>query len=171
MDVHAFLEEYASKSDEELLRLALHAEELTPEANAALKAELTKRRLDSAEQLNAFRLDEQEQKKKEERNPKLFSWRGSGRDRFGKADCVSDPMTGMERFKTTVFVTFFLVPVDTNRNLSRREKSQVQQDHISGEGAPRLGAGVKGLGGRLCDPARHHLVFSASSTHASSLGR
>ena len=43
MDVEHPAEEYASKSDEELLQLALNPEQLTPEANVALSGELSKR--------------------------------------------------------------------------------------------------------------------------------
>jgi hypothetical protein len=42
MNVQELGEEYRNKTDKELLRLALTPEELTPEANAALKSELAR---------------------------------------------------------------------------------------------------------------------------------
>jgi hypothetical protein len=45
---------YEVKTDEELQQLAEHAEQLTPEAHAALRGELAKRRIDSVEHLNAL---------------------------------------------------------------------------------------------------------------------
>jgi hypothetical protein len=44
---------YRTKTDEELLQLVASPEQLTPEAHAALKSELAKRRIDSTEHLNA----------------------------------------------------------------------------------------------------------------------
>ena len=42
---------YRTKTDEELLQLAMDAEQLTPEAHSALTSELAKRRIDGAEHL------------------------------------------------------------------------------------------------------------------------
>src|SRR6266536_6292362 len=53
---------YETKADEELLRLALDSVDLTPEANAALNVELSKRRLNQPERLEAFRQGEWKRK-------------------------------------------------------------------------------------------------------------
>ena len=58
--------EYEAKSDEELLRLALESVELTPEANVALSAELSRRKINTREQLDEFQVQEQRRRKKEE---------------------------------------------------------------------------------------------------------
>jgi len=52
MPIHDLTAAYQTKTDEELLQLARNPEQLTPEAHAALKSELAKRRIDSAELLN-----------------------------------------------------------------------------------------------------------------------
>jgi hypothetical protein len=55
-------EEYQTKTDEELLRLALDPVQLTPKASSVLNDELALRRINSAERLKAFH-DEEEQLK------------------------------------------------------------------------------------------------------------
>ena len=119
MELQDLADEYQSKTDEELLRLALDSADLTPEANVVLNNELSRRGIDSAERLTAFR-EEEEQRKEAERKeagrPFVLHPYGIGRDRFGKADRVYDPTTRMERFKTTVFVVliwFPLIPTGT----------------------------------------------------------
>ncbi|MGA7633522.1 MAG: hypothetical protein WCB11_22400 [Terriglobales bacterium] len=52
MPIHDLAVAYQTKTDEELLQLVGSPEQLTPEAQAALKSELAKRRIDSAAQLN-----------------------------------------------------------------------------------------------------------------------
>jgi hypothetical protein len=109
-----FAEEYRSKTDEELLRLALDPEQLIPEANAALNGELSRRQINNTERLRAFRGEEEHRKEEQNRNPgKLFVVHpyGIGRKRFGKAERIYNPETGMERFKTTVFVVFLWLPL------------------------------------------------------------
>jgi hypothetical protein len=118
--------QYQSRTDEELLRLALDAEQLTPEANAALNDELARRRINNAERLSAFREQEEQRKEEQSRNPgKLFVIHpyGIGRKRFGKADRIYSPETGTERFKTTVFVVLFWLPlIPTGTFLVERER-------------------------------------------------
>ena len=53
MPIHYLAVAYQTKTDEELLHLADSPEELTPEAQSALKSELAKRRIDSTACLNA----------------------------------------------------------------------------------------------------------------------
>jgi hypothetical protein len=52
MPIHDLTVAYRTKTDEEVLQLAENPEQLTPEARAALKIELAKRRIDSAAHLN-----------------------------------------------------------------------------------------------------------------------
>jgi hypothetical protein len=114
MDVEQLADEYASKSDEELLRLALNPEELTPEANVVLSGELSKRGIASRERLDLTRQQEQERKAEEDRDTgSLFFFHpyGIGRYHFGKADRSYDVHSGIERFKTTVFVVLFWIPL------------------------------------------------------------
>jgi hypothetical protein len=55
MEIQDLAKEYQSKTDEELLRLELASEELTPEANVALRGELAKRQIGGTDRLSAFR--------------------------------------------------------------------------------------------------------------------
>ena len=119
MEIQDLADEYQSKTDEELLRLALDSADLTPEVNVVLNNELSRRGINSAERLTTFRKEE-EQRKEEERKEAgmLFVLHpyGVGRDRFGKAERIYDPTTRIERFKTTVFVVliwFPLIPTGT----------------------------------------------------------
>jgi hypothetical protein len=118
--------QYGSRTDEELLRLALDPEQLTPEANAVLNDELARRRINNAEQLLTFREQEEQPNEEQSRNTgKLFVIHpyGIGRKRFGKGGCIYSPETGMERFKTTVFVVLFWFPlIPTGTFLVERER-------------------------------------------------
>ena len=114
MDVQQLADEYGSKSDEELLLLALTPEQLTPEANVVLSGELSRRGIASRERLDLMRQQEQERKAENERDAgSLFFFHpyGIGRYRFGKADRSYDVEARIERFKTTVFVVLFWIPL------------------------------------------------------------
>lgn len=107
-------EEYRNKTDKELLRLALTPEELTPEANAALKSELARRRIDSETHLDTARQEEKERKAQNDRSLGTLGFIphfGVGRMRFGKGGRLYDSETGLERFRTTVFVVLFWFPL------------------------------------------------------------
>jgi hypothetical protein len=122
-----------SKSDEELLRLALAPEELTPEAAIALHAELARRRIGSAEQLSSFREAEKQRKQEEAKRPgrMFFHWRlGIGRLRLGRAERIQDPLTGLERFKTTVFVMLFWFRLICN-SLKSTLRTALARSHVS----------------------------------------
>ena len=113
MQYQEFVESYAGKSDEELLRLQLAPDQLTVEASAALRSELAKRRIGGEDRIHAFR--DQEEKRKEElsRNPgsMFLAFRfGVGRWHFGKADRIYDAATDTERFRTTVFIVLLFFP-------------------------------------------------------------
>jgi len=127
VEIQDFAEEYQRKTDDELLRLVLDSEQLTPEAGAALNDELARRRIDKDEQLQAFIEHEEQRKKEQKRNPgNLFVLHpyGVGRDRFGKAGCVYSPETGTERFKTTVFIVLLWLPlIPTGTFIVERKRS------------------------------------------------
>ncbi len=127
VELQELAQEYPGKTDDELLRLALDPEQLTPEANSLLNEELSRRRINRKERLDAVRVEE-DQRKEDQRQEtgKLFVIHpyGIGRKRFGKADRVYNPATGMERFKTTVFVVLFWFPlIPTGTFLIERERA------------------------------------------------
>jgi hypothetical protein len=114
VEIQGFAGEYQSKTDEELLRLALDPAQLIPEANAALNSELARRRINNTERLKAFREEEEQREEQQSRDPgRLFVVHtyGIGRRRCGKAERFYDPETGLERFKTTVFIVLFWLPL------------------------------------------------------------
>ena len=127
VEIQDLTEEYQSKTDEELLRLALDPEQLTAEANAVLNDELARRRINGTERLKTFREEEEQRKEEQSRDPgKLFLVHpyGIGRKRFGKAERIYNPETGMERFKTTVFVVLFWLPlIPTGTFLVERKRA------------------------------------------------
>jgi hypothetical protein len=118
MRYEEFISSYSDKTNDELLRLELDAQQLTPEASIALKNELAKRGLGSLERLEAFRVEENQRKKTLEKNPgNLFLTRyGIGRWYFGKADKSQSTDGQVERFRTTIFILvlyFPLIPTGT----------------------------------------------------------
>ena len=127
MDTQVLLEQYSTKTDEELFRLAVNREELTEEACMALDQVMQDRGLDKSECLEYARQEEEERKQQLARNPgPLFRVRGGliGRDRFGKANYSFDPATRMETFDTTIFILFFwlpLIPTASYRVTRRKE--------------------------------------------------
>ena len=60
MQIQDLAKSYQTKTDEELLHLAAHSEQLTPEAHSVLTSELARRRIDTTENLEAH-TDESEQ--------------------------------------------------------------------------------------------------------------
>jgi hypothetical protein len=127
VELQELAEEYQRRTDEELLRLAFDRTQLTPEASSILNDELSRRRINTTERLAVLNAEE-EQRKDEQRNDagKLFVIHpyGIGRRRFGKAERVYNPETGMERFRTTVFVVLFWLPlIPTGTFLVERERS------------------------------------------------
>ena len=114
MNTQGLAEEYRNKTDKELLRLALIPEQLTAAANGALTDELARRRINSAAHLDVVRREEQECKAESDKSLGtlgFFPLFGIGRMRFGKSDRVYDPETGVERFRTTVFIVLFCFPL------------------------------------------------------------
>ncbi len=114
MEMQDLIKEYESKTDDELLRLALDSEQLTPEATTALNNELAKRRISGSERLDVLRAEREHCEAEQRKNPgSLFVVHpyGIGRKRFGKAEYEYSSETGMERFKTTVFIVLFWLPL------------------------------------------------------------
>ena len=146
---------YEIKTDEELLRLALDQDQLTPEAAAALASELSRRGIDGTERLNSFR-EEEERKAEQDKKPRqLFfiePW-GVGFRRFGKADCILLSKTGRERFRTTVFVVLILVPVHTYANISGGKKQTDGKNDFYEKTSARLGADTEGMDCRGGQPS------------------
>jgi|1185.fasta_scaffold250725_2 hypothetical protein len=128
-----FATEYATKTDDDLLRLQLQSKDLTPEASAALTLELSKRAMDGKDQLRAFR-DRGEPRKHQAKttSPSIFIGRyGIGHWYLGKADRTRDPATRTERFKTTVFVLLFWFPLfPTGTYLVERQGSSFLSGQI-----------------------------------------
>jgi len=85
MEIQDFAEQYRSETDDELLRLKLVADQLTPEANIALKEELARRSISGSDRLAIFRGEEAQRQTEQARDTgRLFSIYGTGRNRFGK---------------------------------------------------------------------------------------
>ena len=125
MEVQDLAKQYQSKTDEELLRLELASEELTPEANVALRDELAKRQINGTDRLSAFREEETQRQTEQASDPgRLFTIYSIGRSRFGKGRYDYNSETGMERFATTVFVVFFYFPlIPTGTYLAERKRA------------------------------------------------
>ena len=163
MNVQELGEAYRNKTDKELLRLALTPEELTPEANVALKSELARRRIDSGAHLDTARQDEKERKAENDRSLGTLGFIplfGVGRMRFGRGSRVYDPKTGLEQFRTTVFVVLFFFPlIPTGTYLVERKR--VLPDKLTVLEKLHLGLGTNpksmGRGGR-----RHSIVHLAN---------
>jgi len=110
MKAHSFADTYELLSDGELLRLALTPEDLIDEARLALHTELQKRGLAGDEQLSVFRRQEQEALRENEREmPRLglLPGHGIGRKSFCRWTYSYDSSSGLETFRTTVFVVLF----------------------------------------------------------------
>ncbi|HLV86508.1 MAG TPA: hypothetical protein VKV39_05985 [Candidatus Sulfotelmatobacter sp.] len=118
---------FQGKTNEELLRIALHIGQLSPETTSILRAELARRRLDDPERVNSTRLEDARRRAEEANDPGtlfFFSRLGFGRIRFGKAEYTYDAETHLEKFKTTLFWVLFwfpLIPSGTCR-VERRRK-------------------------------------------------
>ena len=118
---------FQNKSNEELLRIALHVGQLSPETAMILRTELARRHLDDPERIHSARLEKARIKAEDENDPGslfFFSRLGFGRMRFGKAELAYDADTRIEHFKTTLFWVFFwfpLIPSGTYR-VERRRK-------------------------------------------------
>jgi len=124
MEIQDLAKQYQSMTDEELLRLELASEELTPEATVALRGELAKRQINGTDRLSAFRKEETHRQTEQASDPgRLFSIYSIGRSRFGKGRYDYNSETGMERFTTTVFIVVFYFPlIPTGTYLAERKR-------------------------------------------------
>ena len=119
-------QQYASMSDDDLLRLAWAPQDLVDNAKLALQAELSRRGLKPAD-IDAARFEQEkheEQLERESVNRLLQSqWRGFGFSRFCKWDRTYDRDSRTEEFTTTRFFILFqfpLVPLGTYRVRKRK---------------------------------------------------
>ncbi len=132
MEIQDLIKQYEIKTDDELLGLALDSEQLTPEATTVLNNELAKRRIDGAERLNVFRAEKEHREAEQRKNPgSLFVVHayGIGRKRFGKAAYEYNSETGMEQFRTTVFIVLFWLPLlPTGTYFVERKKELLSSD-------------------------------------------
>jgi hypothetical protein len=119
MNSTEFQSVYETKGDDELLRLAVHLDELTPEAREALSVELARRKLSTSDVEELISEDVSHAKEEAKKIGTLFvAYNGIGRQRYGKANRTFDTQTKLEQFTTTVFFVLFwipLVPVGTYR--------------------------------------------------------
>jgi hypothetical protein len=129
VEIQELADEYRNKSDEELLQLALVREQLTPEARAVLSDELSSRKI-GAEREKVFQDEAAQLEQEERKNPgRLWHFYGIGRDRFGKAGRTYSSETGMERFKTTVFIVLFWFPlIPTGTFLVERKRAFLAEE-------------------------------------------
>lgn len=126
MQIQDFIREYETKSNQELLLLAIDPSQLADEANSALWLELHKRRLGSREIQNFQEQQRKQQKKGERQVGELWfvSHFGLGKKRIGKVNYKYYDVHKVEEFTTTIFflvLWFPLIPVGTYR--IRRQKS------------------------------------------------
>jgi len=114
-----FSPNYATKTDEELLLIALDAQSLTPEAHLALSSELKRRQLDSPDELKKFVKEQDYHQHLDDinlGNLVLHIPHGIGRRAYGRGNV--ETIGTKETYDTTVFgVVFYfpLVPLGTYR--------------------------------------------------------
>jgi hypothetical protein len=134
MNVQEQGEEYRNKTNKELLRLALSPEQLTPEAQVALSAELVTRGISGEANLESAGKEEKARLAENDRQLGTLGFVfpvGIGRMRFGKANRVYAPNTDIERFKTTIFIVLLCFPlVPTGTYLVERKR--VCPDKLTG---------------------------------------
>ena len=134
MEIQELAREYEIKTDDELLRLALDSADLTPEANNALSLELSKRQLNRPEELESFRREEfkhQEEIRKDLGNLWVAHSYGIGRWYFGKAEYSYNEESGIEQFRTTVFIILFGCPLIPTRTFRVARKKAWFSDKLT----------------------------------------
>ena len=116
--------DYADRSDDELLNLALDSASLTLEARDALSSELKRRGLSSPEHLSRF-AEEQKSAEIADLNDQIrrlgLSWRGLGRKLYGKSNV--EIFGTSEQYDATVFLVAYYIPFIPTRTyrLSREQ--------------------------------------------------
>ncbi|HET9744005.1 MAG TPA: hypothetical protein VFQ00_14745 [Terriglobales bacterium] len=75
--------------------------------------------------LQSFKIEEEHRKEEQDKNPgTLFIFNGIGRKYFGRAEYLYDPKDRIERFKTTIFVVLFWLPlIPTGTFLVERKRA------------------------------------------------
>ena len=102
-------EQYGAKTDEELLLLSAEIDQLLPEAQEALRAEMRQRGLTFTQAKQAA-AERQFEDKIETRRSAVRQFSDS-RTWYGKRDRIFLDQTKRERFTTTVFYSFYYVPI------------------------------------------------------------
>lgn len=124
--MHTLAPDYSEKPDEDLLRLALEPDSLTPDAQIALRAELKKRELDSPSQLASFSEEQKASQHLQDIDLGQLGLgpHGMGKRLYGKTN--AELAGGCEEYDATLFavIAFFpLVPIGTYR-ISREQGSK-----------------------------------------------
>lgn len=171
MEIQDFAEEYEKKTDEELLRLALTSEQVTPDANVALNDELRRRRINTVDKLRAFNGEEDERRKEVEKNPGtlfFFYHLGIGRKRFGKADYTYNPRNRHGAIQNNDICRIVLAPAHSNGHLPCRQEAwnSLRRNYDSGKTASCMGASIAGLGGNVRDSFSRNLDRQAITASA-----
>lgn len=109
-----FAEEYALKTDDELVRLWADRESLMPEAREALSSELRVRQLDADAESASFDdgprgAESRDRWPEWQRVPQ--GWQPVGYGRIGRLNYTFDRATLLEEFDTVVFAFFLFFPV------------------------------------------------------------
>jgi len=103
---------YEQMSDGALMRIAMERDELTPEALAALEAQLAKRGL-GEEQQRAFaltyRIETDREIQQHSSGKRMLPWTGSYFGYYGKRDLVR--MQNREQFQTTMWFCILWIPL------------------------------------------------------------
>jgi hypothetical protein len=108
-DVNTVAEHYQGKSDEEIVLLAADIDQLLPEAQEALRAEMRGRGL-SAQNVEEVRAERELEARIEEKRQRI-SQLSRHRTWYGKRNRALLPNTQRERFTTTFFICFEYVPL------------------------------------------------------------
>ncbi|MBI3476929.1 MAG: hypothetical protein HY010_14445 [Acidobacteria bacterium] len=121
--------DYATKSDDELLTLALEFDSLTEEAQRVLSTELRRRSLDAPERLAAFSAQQAQDKHFDDLNLGRLglSGQGMGKRLYGRSN-VEVRGVG-EEYNATLFVVIFffpLVPTATYRFFREQGSKEFQ---------------------------------------------
>lgn len=164
------LPEYAIKSDDELMRLALDSRSLTEEARGVLTEELRKRKLDTPDQLNRFVDEEKHHKHLLDINIGdlvLVVPHGVGRRAYGRTNV--EIIGTREEYDTTVFAVAFyfpMIPMGSYR-FSREQNSKLFQvlEKKSLNWAQIMLVWIKAVGIVIAIPALFCLYLSLTGMH------
>jgi hypothetical protein len=132
--IQNFEREYASRTTDDLLRLASEPQNLVDGASMALHSELSRRGLKAAD-IDTARYPQEKHAQQHERKAAErllhIHRQGIGTSRFCKWDRVHNVASGTEEFTTTLFFILAwvpLIPLGTYR--VRRSKGLVPNQHV-----------------------------------------